>query len=173
MRVPFAGATTQGNFTGKRNGSNPPPGSKVNNNKAKPVRTAKLDMISKLETKAKAEELRTRIRTAKDQGRMMSLQPPVHVAPCANVLQQARTALSTADTIALSKVREQLQAASAETHNILLTGDMNLDTARRLDMRYRRRCPMLAHNIGVAEANMRYLETGITYRSHGRQVCEE
>jgi hypothetical protein len=68
---------------------------------------------------------------------------------------------------------EQLQAASAETDNIVLAGDVNLDTARRLNVRYRRRCLMLAHNTAVAEANMRYLETGITYRSHGRHVRKD
>jgi hypothetical protein len=77
------------------------------------------------------------------------------------------------ETAALSKVREQLQAASAEKDNVVLAGDMNLDTARRLDVRYRRRCLMLAHDTAVAESNMRYLETGITYRSHGRHVRED
>jgi hypothetical protein len=75
--------------------------------------------------------------------------------------------------MALGKVREQLQAASAETDNFVLAGDVKLDTARQLNMRYRRRCLMLAHYTAVAEANMRYLETGITYRSQGRQVREE
>jgi endonuclease/exonuclease/phosphatase family metal-dependent hydrolase len=32
---------------------------------------------------------------------------------------------------------------------------------------------MLAHDTSVAEANMWYLETGIRYRSHGRQVRED
>jgi hypothetical protein len=50
---------------------------------------------------------------------------------------------------------------------------MILDTAWRLGMRYRRRCLMLAHNTAVAEANMRYLETGITYRSHGLHVPDD
>jgi hypothetical protein len=57
---------------------------------------------------------------------------------------------------ALSKVREQLQAASAEVDNIVLAGNVNLD-----------------HDNAVADANMRYLETGITYRSHGRHVRED
>jgi hypothetical protein len=70
----------------------------------------------------------------------------------------------------LDKVREQLQATSAETDNVILTGDVNLDTSRRLDMRYRRRCLMLAYDTAVAEVNMRYLETGIKYRSHGLHV---
>jgi hypothetical protein len=116
MQVPFAGATTtQGNFTGRRSSPNPSPGSKGNNNNnAKQVRPAKPDMIAKLETEAKAEELKARIRTAKDQGRMMlpgityqqvvegpvfPLQPPVPVAPRAQ--QQARPALSPADAIAV------------------------------------------------------------------------
>jgi hypothetical protein len=77
------------------------------------------------------------------------------------------------ETTALSKIREQLQAASAETDNIVLARDVNLDTARRLDARYRRRCLMLAHNTAVAEANIRYMETGIRYRYHGRHVRED
>jgi hypothetical protein len=103
MRVPFAGTgamTTQGNFTGRRSGPNSSPGRKENNNKAKQVRPAKPDMITKLKTKAK--ELKARIRTAKDQGMMMlqgityrqvvegpvvPLQPPVHVAPRAQQQQ--------------------------------------------------------------------------------------
>jgi hypothetical protein len=44
---------------------------------------------------------------------------------------------------------------------------VNLDTARRWDVRYRRRSLMLAYDRAVADANMRYLETGITNRSHG------
>jgi hypothetical protein len=32
---------------------------------------------------------------------------------------------------------------------------------------------MLAHNSAVADANMSYLETVITYRSHGQQVRED
>jgi hypothetical protein len=74
---------------------------------------------------------------------------------------------------ALGKVREQLQAASAETDNVILAGDVNLDTARRLDLRYRRRCLILAHDTAVAKANMQYLATGIRYRSHGRHVRED
>jgi hypothetical protein len=127
MRVPFAGAgaTTQGNFTGRRNRSNPSPGSKGNNNKAKPVWPAYRDMISRFETKAKAVELGARIRTAKDQGRMMSqgisyrqvadgpvapLQPTVQVAPRAQVPQNAKPALSTADAVAvLEDVLNHLQ----------------------------------------------------------------
>jgi endonuclease/exonuclease/phosphatase (EEP) superfamily protein YafD len=77
------------------------------------------------------------------------------------------------ETTALSKVREQLQAASAEVDNVVLAGDINLDTARRCDVRYRHRCLMLAHDSAVADANMRYLETGITYRSHGQHVRED
>jgi hypothetical protein len=59
------------------------------------------------------------------------------------------------------------QAASAESDNVIFKGDVNLDTSRRLDMRYMRRCLMLAHNNAIPAADMRYLETGITYRSHG------
>jgi hypothetical protein len=57
---------------------------------------------------------------------------------------------------ALSKVREQLQAASEEVDNVVLAGDVNLDTARRFDVRYRRRCLMLAYDNVVADTNMRY-----------------
>jgi hypothetical protein len=45
--------------------------------------------------------------------------------------------------------------------NVVLAGNINLDTARRFDVRYRRRCLMHAHDSTVADANMRYLETGI------------
>jgi hypothetical protein len=71
------------------------------------------------------------------------------------------------ETIALSKVKEQLQAAAAEVENVVLAGNINLDTTRRCNVRYGRRCIMLAHDSAVADSNMRYLETGITYRSHG------
>jgi hypothetical protein len=72
MRVPFARTTrTQGNFTGGKNCSNPPPGSKGNNINSKLVRPAIPDLISKLETEAKAEELQARIRMAKEQRIMM------------------------------------------------------------------------------------------------------
>jgi hypothetical protein len=74
---------------------------------------------------------------------------------------------------ALSKVREQLQVESAEVDNIVLAGNINLDTARRCDVRYRRRYLMLVRDSAVADSNMRYLETGITYRSHGQQVRED
>jgi hypothetical protein len=46
--------------------------------------------------------------------------------------------------------------------SVVLAGDVNLNTARRFDVRYSRRCLMLAHDSAVADANMRYLETGIT-----------
>jgi hypothetical protein len=61
----------------------------------------------------------------------------------------------------------------SKTDNVILTGDVNLNTSRRLDMRYRRRCLMLAHDAAVAEANMRYLELGIRYRSHGLHVRDD
>jgi hypothetical protein len=63
MWVQFAGRT-QGNFTGRRNGPSPPTGSK--GNKSKP------DWIVNLEMEATDDELRARIRTAQEQGRMMS-----------------------------------------------------------------------------------------------------
>jgi hypothetical protein len=61
----------------------------------------------------------------------------------------------------LFKVREQLQAAAAEVDNIAFAGDINLDTARRSDMSYGRRCLMLAHDKAVADSNMSYLETRV------------
>jgi hypothetical protein len=48
-----------------------------------------------------------------------------------------------------------LQAASAEVDNVILAGNVNLDTARRFDLRYRRRCLLLAHDNAVTDANMR------------------
>jgi hypothetical protein len=73
----------------------------------------------------------------------------------------------------LTTAREQLQAAAAEVDNVVLAGDINLDTARRCDMRNGRRCLMPAHDSTVADSNMKYLETGITYRSHGQHVRED
>jgi endonuclease/exonuclease/phosphatase family metal-dependent hydrolase len=73
----------------------------------------------------------------------------------------------------LARVRDQLQAAAAKFNNIIFAGDVNLDRARRCDMRYGRRCLMLAHDNAVAEANMRYLTTGVTYRSHGQHKRED
>jgi hypothetical protein len=64
---------------------------------------------------------------------------------------------------ALFKVREQLQVAAAEVDNIVFAGNINLDTARRGDVRYGRMCLMLAHDNAVADSGMRYLETGVTY----------
>jgi hypothetical protein len=73
---------------------------------------------------------------------------------------------------ALARVKDQLQATASEVDNIIFTGDVNLNTARRCDMRYERRCLMLAHDNAIAEANMRYLTTGVTYRSHGQHKRE-
>jgi hypothetical protein len=77
------------------------------------------------------------------------------------------------ESTALSKVRDQLQAAAAEVDNVIFAGDINLDTARRSDVRYGHRCLMLVHNNAVAESNMRYLEMGVMYRSHGQHVRED
>jgi hypothetical protein len=64
MRVSFAGKA--GNVTGRRNGPNPPPGSKGSNSSKPKVRAAKPDMnLVKLEATAKAEELKAMIRAAK------------------------------------------------------------------------------------------------------------
>jgi hypothetical protein len=67
---------------------------------------------------------------------------------------------------ALTRIKDQLQVAASKVDNIVFAGDVNLDTARRCDMRYGRRCLMLAQDNAIAEANMRYLTTGVTYRSH-------
>jgi hypothetical protein len=63
------------------------------------------------------------------------------------------------ETTALSRVREQLQAAAAEVDNVVFAGNINLDMARRCNVRYRRRCLVLANNSAVADSNMRYLKT--------------
>jgi hypothetical protein len=52
--------------------------------------------------------------------------------------------------------------------NVIFAGDINLDTARRSDVRYGWICLMLVHDNAVAESNMRYMDTGVTYRSHGQ-----
>jgi hypothetical protein len=49
------------------------------------------------------------------------------------------------EMVALSKVREQLQAAAAEEDNVVFAGNIHLVTARRYDVRYGHRCLMLAH----------------------------
>jgi hypothetical protein len=73
----------------------------------------------------------------------------------------------------LARVKDQLQAAASKVDNIIFAGDVNLDTARRCDMTYGRRCLLLAHNNAIAEANMRFLTTGGTYRSHGQHKRED
>jgi hypothetical protein len=40
------------------------------------------------------------------------------------------------ESTALSRVRDQLQAAATAVDNIIFAGDINLDTARRCDLRY-------------------------------------
>jgi hypothetical protein len=74
---------------------------------------------------------------------------------------------------ALSRIKDQLQAAASEVDNIVFAGDVNLDTARRCDMRYSRRCLMFAYANAIAEANMRYLTKGVTYRSQGQHKRED
>jgi hypothetical protein len=74
---------------------------------------------------------------------------------------------------ASTMVKAQMEAAAAEVDNIIFAGDINLDAARGVDKKYRRRCLLLAHDNVMAEANMRYLTTGVTYRSHGRHEREE
>jgi endonuclease/exonuclease/phosphatase family metal-dependent hydrolase len=77
------------------------------------------------------------------------------------------------ETTALSKVREQLQAAAAEVNNFVFAGDINLNTDRKSNVRYGRRCLMLAHDRSVGDSDMRYLETGVTYQSHGQHLRED
>jgi hypothetical protein len=66
MRVPFAGKSQfQGNFTWRRSGPKPPPGSKGNNsNNARPAKPGKY--LVKLEMEFRAEELKARIRATNE-----------------------------------------------------------------------------------------------------------
>jgi hypothetical protein len=86
--------------------------------------------------------------------------PDTHVLVCGLYREWSDLAR---ETVALSKVREQLEAAAAEVDNVVFAGNINLDTARRYEVRYLRRCLMLAHDSAVADSNMRYLETGVMY----------
>jgi endonuclease/exonuclease/phosphatase family metal-dependent hydrolase len=70
-------------------------------------------------------------------------------------------------------VKAQMEAAAAEVDNIIFAGDINLHAARGADKKYGWRCLLLAHDNVMAEANMRYLTTGVTYWSHGRHDREE
>jgi endonuclease/exonuclease/phosphatase family metal-dependent hydrolase len=70
-------------------------------------------------------------------------------------------------------VKAQIEAAATEVKNIIFAGDINLNAARGADQKYVRRCLLLTHDNVMAEANMRYLTTGVTYRSHGGQEREE
>jgi endonuclease/exonuclease/phosphatase family metal-dependent hydrolase len=74
---------------------------------------------------------------------------------------------------ALTRIKDQLQAAAYEVDNIVFAGDVNLDTARRCDKRYGRRCLMLSQDNAIAEANMSYLMTGVTYRLHSLHKRED
>jgi hypothetical protein len=85
MCVPFAGnagAGNAGNVTRRRNGPNPPLGSKGSKTKVKPD-----TKLAKLEATAMAEELKTRIRAAKmmlqgvSYSQVVQAQAPVYVAP--------------------------------------------------------------------------------------------
>jgi hypothetical protein len=62
---------------------------------------------------------------------------------------------------------------AAEFDNIVFAGDINLHAARGIDKKYGWRCHLLAHDNAKAEANMMYLTTGVTYRSHGRHERED
>jgi hypothetical protein len=74
---------------------------------------------------------------------------------------------------ALNWIKDQIQAAAAKVDNIVFAGDVNLNTARRGDKKYGRRCLLLAHDNAIAEANMRYLTTGVRYRLHGLHKRED
>jgi hypothetical protein len=74
---------------------------------------------------------------------------------------------------ALNRVKDQIEAAAAKVGNIVLAGNVNLDMSRRLEKKYGVRCLLLAHDNAIAEANMRYLMTGVTYRSHGLHERED
>jgi endonuclease/exonuclease/phosphatase family metal-dependent hydrolase len=74
---------------------------------------------------------------------------------------------------ALNRVKDQIEAAAAEVDNTVFAGDVNLDTARQRDKKYGWRCLLIAHDNAIAEANMRYLTTGVTYRSHGLHERED
>jgi endonuclease/exonuclease/phosphatase family metal-dependent hydrolase len=74
---------------------------------------------------------------------------------------------------ASTMVKTQKEAAAAEVENIIFTGDINLDAARGADKKYGRRCLLLTHDNMMAEANMRYLTAGVTYRLHGHHEREE
>jgi hypothetical protein len=106
MRVPFAG--NAGNVTGRRNGSNHPPGSKGSKAKVA-VRPAKPDTkLAKLTASALAEVLKARIRTAKmmlqgvSYSQVVQAHAPVHVmsalilapAPTSVAPRIVRTALT-------------------------------------------------------------------------------
>jgi hypothetical protein len=69
--------------------------------------------------------------------------------------------------------KDQIEAAAAEVDNIIFAGDINLDAARGNDKKYVRRCLLLAHDNAIAEANMRYLTTGVMYKSHDRHERED
>jgi hypothetical protein len=74
---------------------------------------------------------------------------------------------------ASTMVKAQMEAEAAEVNNIIFAGEINLYAARGANKKYGRRCPLLAHDNVMAEANMRYLTTGVTYRSHGCHVRED
>jgi hypothetical protein len=110
MRVLFAGKT-QGNFTQRRSGPNPPPSSRGSNSSNAKVRPAKPDKyLIKLKAKANAEELKTRMLQGVTYsqvvgGPVVPPQAPAHVAPrsssCTSQQQQARPALTPDGAIAI------------------------------------------------------------------------
>jgi hypothetical protein len=47
---------------------------------------------------------------------------------------------------ALTRIKDQVQAAAAEVDSVVFAGNVHLDTARRGDKKYGRRCLLLAHD---------------------------
>jgi hypothetical protein len=74
---------------------------------------------------------------------------------------------------ALNRVKDQIEAAADEVDNIIFAGDINLNAAKGTDKKFGRRCLLLVHDNVIAEANMRYLTTGVMYRSHGRHKRQD
>jgi hypothetical protein len=62
-----------------------------------------------------------------------------------------------------------------DTQDCLDRPNTGWDTINKLaaEQRYGRRCLLLAHDNAIAEANMRYLTTGVTYRLHGLHKRED
>jgi hypothetical protein len=124
MRVPFAG--NAGNITGRRNGSNHPPGSK--GSKAEVARPAKPDTkLAKLEATAMAEELKARIRASKmmSQGvsysQVVQAHAPVQVAPAPTSAPAPAPALAPAPAPVLQRMVKTALTPDKATRILLET----------------------------------------------------